>query len=515
MAGKSLFDDPFIGYDSLSDACNDCEYNSQAEVLARMLLRQNLFISGVAGAGKGFLIKRFAEIIKTYYNDQFNVALTSSTGLSATLIDGTTIHSWSKLRMFNEVFTPQTFAEYWSYGSSSILSPKYFDNILFCDTLIVDEVSMLPAYFIDNLDALCKYVRNNDEPFGGIHVIFVGDFMQLPPVIKKDQLKNEDLNTGLAITSTAWKNANIKHLYLDKSYRSTDKNLQYLLDSILNETVDTDPQAQDLLAQCMQRSSVHTHTYTQLFTKNINVDAYNNKCLEQETGQLQIYPCRKTMGDDKSFVALKRQHNIPDALKLKVGATVMVTKNIFSNMDLAVANGSIGKVLSLSDHCAVVQLNGGKIVEIFYTHVSNVKKTTVVNPDSNTKKVEYIVVSSLSFMPLKLAYATTIHKSQGQTFDGVKVDLSQCFTPGLGYVAISRATNLDSLAISKIDNTAFKLPSNAVQIVKRLKKTAKKHKSVALKNVKLLESILSNPIMLDMYWDVDESGTSRFADYKG
>ena len=507
------YNDPFLGYDSFKASQDDCVYTSQAEALARLLMRQNLFISGAAGTGKGYVISKFIARIRESFGDIFNVDATASTGLAASLLDqGRTIHSWSHLGIFNDVFTVEKYQKYMARSSipgfKASKNSTTLDNIRYCDTLIVDEVSMLPAYFIDNLDAMCKWVRGNNKPFGGIQIVFVGDFSQLPPVIRNEQRQNPKLNVGLAIESKAWKEAGIKHLYLDKAHRAKDDNLKHLLNTIVDGSVNNDPRSQELLNQCLQRKPKPDVSYAKLFTKNINVDRYNQKCLDAEPGALKVFPSRNLYGSAKDCQKLRKENRIPEKLTLRVGATVIVTTNIVTNGGKIVAsNGTIGTVLSyLPEGGVLIKTSDGQKVAIHYTTVRRVEKASRKKDDGEVEVV-YNQKAGVDYLPLALGYAITVHKSQGQTFDAVSADLSECFTKGLGYVALSRVTNLDNLVITGLSPRALEMSDKTRAITKAIRRKAKKHRDRAKANQDVIDTILSSSMILELYWDKENAGS--------
>ena len=453
-----LYSDPFIGYDSIEEASKDCIASSQVEVMCRLLNRENLFISGPAGSGKTTIIKRFISMIDAVYNGNFNIAVTASTGLAASLIEGRTIHSWSGLGIYDGVFDPKKIRQ-----EDNINMYKAWDSIKYVDVLIIDEISMLHAYYLDNLDTLFKLVRNNDDPFGGVQVVFLGDFMQLPPVPPREP--KEGANYDYAITSEAWKDADIHYCYMDKIHRAEDEDLKHLLKTIESSKVDEKSRA--TIYKCLENIRNPDKSYTTLFTTNKNVDKFNQERLDENSNPSVIYRAKKNEGLAKNVERMMKSRNIPETIELKVGATVIITSNIYDSSmgtkTLLAANGSVGKVISLSPMLVVVRLNNGKHVSVHYTSNVETKKVSTVLPNGKNIEIDEIQ-ADVSQIPLKLGYAITVHKSQGQTFDGVEVDLSNCFTPGLGYVALSRVRSSDNLIITNFTEKSLEVNSSGKSV---------------------------------------------------
>lgn len=456
---EDFFADPYLGYASFVEASDDCRASSQAEVLARLLNRENLFISGPAGSGKTTIIKKFISVVDALTEGKYNIAVTASTGMAASLIDGRTIHSWSGLGIFEGNYNPK------SKDAPKIF--RVYDQIKFTDVLIIDEISMLHAYYLDNLDALLKYVRRNKKPFGGIQVVFLGDFMQLPPVEPREP--KDDLNYGYAITAKSWKDADITHCYMDKTHRATDPDLKHMLLRISNDQVDE--KTQQIVRRCQENSRDKNKTYTTLFTTNRNVENFNNQELAKVPGTVSTFFAKKIDGSKDAADKLIKQRNIIQVLELKVGAVVIVTSNISDDEGIIAANGSVGKVINIMKESVTVRLNDGNTVVIPPMMYQLTKKIPVTLSETETIEVDE-VEASVSQIPLKLGYAITVHKSQGQTFDAIEVDLSKCFIPGLGYVALSRVRELENLVITGMSRNALQVDQKSKKISTYVKKKA-------------------------------------------
>lgn len=438
---------------NIQEELQQSKITSQMEALYYLFRGDNVLLCGSAGTGKSWVINKFREVITNFHQEycEFTVATTASTGVAALLLNGQTIHSWSGLKIQKGPFDRSTIykiMEKENRGWEAFVKPK-LENV---DCLIIDEISMLPSYFLTNLDLLLRVVRKSEEAFGGVQIVFVGDFLQLPPVVKKGEknLLGQPLDGSYCYLAKDERGVNIfekchlKYCYLDKSVRSQDNKLTYLLNAIRNENID--PIAVEYLDSRFIPEPPKK-TYMKLFTLNKNTDQYNLKCLAELPGEEQVYKVEYDKSDEDA-VKLVKQLKLTD-LHLKVGATVMLTSNN-AVPDPFCVNGSIGVVTKLGKESALVRFNDGLEREIPRIVRKTKEQRVVFNFE--TQQYEFIDdnddTSKIRYLPLKLAWAITVHKSQGQTFDGVSIDLNQAFVPGLGYVALSRAKTLDSIVLA-------------------------------------------------------------------
>lgn len=493
--------EPFLGYDSLEDALGDCALSSQTEVLARLLNRENLFISGPAGSGKTTIVKKFIDILDAQFEGNFSVAVTASTGLAAKLIDGVTVHSWSGLGIYDGVFDPRK--------KNDPQFPKGFwrakNQIKYTDVLIIDEISMLSAYYLDNINTVCQYFRRNKKPFGGIQVIFLGDFLQLPPVPPRKPIDGVDY--GFAIMSEAWKKADVGYCYMDKTHRASDKFLKYLLKSIENDKITNN--THKIINACRNHKKDPEKNYTTLFTTNNDVDKYNQKMLDENPNILKKLKLVKEMGTPKNVEKLIKQRGLDEEIQVKKDAVIIVTSNIRDiDGDMKVANGSVGKVVTVNKDSIYVQLNSGETAMIERHPYTLSKKEEMVNDKGEIAYFDDLIAAVYQF-PIKLGYAITVHKSQGQTFDGVEVDLSKCFTPGLGYVALSRIRDARNLIIKDFNNKALEVDSQSMKISKIVKKKAAESREDFIKNIEVYEPLLNTRLSHYIVWDIEQSSGYR------
>lgn len=491
---KELEDDPFLGYKTIEDAYADYKVTSNVEVLARMLNRENLFISGPAGSGKTTIIKKFMSIVDAESEGTANIALTASTGIASKLINGKTIHSWSGLGINTEPLTDENIKEFLNGENGSFLRGRIY-TIKKTDVLIIDEISMLPAYFFSNLNTVLKYAKNNKKPFGGIQIIVTGDFQQLPPVDKDKNLDNR-----FVFFTDAWKEADFNFCYMDKLHRATDKRLQYVLESISRGKVDD--KTRRLINSRMEHnldSSEKPEFFTTLYTTNKNVDSYNKEQMDLLPEKLQIKKAVEH-GAQKKVQKIYKDNNVQKELELKVGAIVMVTTNLSSS----VPNGFIGKIVNISRDIVAIISNDGKTHFVGRRNYTLEEDREGVGKDGNIIKYKD-VVATVSQFPLRAAWAITVHKSQGQLFNGVYTDLSNCFTKGLGYVALSRVRNLDDLIIKKFSEKAYEIDEKAREITKEVKHGALSGRKEFIKNEAHYVSLLSYSLYRKLEWGDVES----------
>lgn len=492
----------YMGYDSLDDAIAAYKYTSQAETLARMLSRENVFISGPPGSGKSAVVQEYVKIMKDQFGDSVVVSITGTTGFVASSIGGKTIHSWSGVGIGTNV-----------RGIPAMVKEA--------DVLIIDEISMLPAYYLDLVDEVCRRAkRKPKEPFGGIQVIFLGDFMQLPPVYSKSL--DKELDQRFAIFSEAWKNAEVKICYLDKIIRSKDPLLTRVLSDIENGTVSQET------VDILKRRKLgfvkpdSEKVYTRLYTMNKKVDEINAAELAKNPNPSRTYhrTIQRKGGTAKEQDQMIKDIKTPASLELKEGAKVMITKNdMYLTVtpkthtvlgDKYVANGSVGMVVKMMaakdskeymlKNAVIVKLNSGIHVAIPNT-VDSKKRVETVGKTPEGKLInKEIEIIAVSYTPLKLAYAITVHKSQGQTLDGVVTDLSKCFSPGMGYVALSRVRSLDDMLIEAMDKRAFMVDQDSRRISQKLKEIATENRKQFLEEKDIYETILDAPFSRYVFW---------------
>jgi ATP-dependent DNA helicase PIF1 len=402
---KNNLKDPQIIIDSIYNTLNDCQKNALNEIDNGY----NIFITGSPGTGKSYLINSICKLL-AYRNKEYG--LTATTGCAAYNIQGTTIHSLFGMNIYSD-----NFEEHYQF----LLRKRtpLFKKIKNLDVLVIEEVSMLNDTLYDFLDSLFKLIKNNEKSFGGIQLIFVGDFYQLPPI-----------NGKYCFTSEKWKEANFKMITLKIVVRQKDDQLfQYILQRIQKGNVSS--KIISYLEELKKTKFKNNIQPTKLYPINIDVDKINFKELYKlDDGRIFIEYNATSNCDVK-----KELYNI----RMCKDAQIMVTRNV--DIPNGIVNGTRGIILAVFEDYITILTNDNKTVNITYyqEYLDNMKR------------------KSITFMPIKLAYALSIHKSQGMTIDCIEIDLgNNIFEYGQAYTAISRARCLKNIKIINISKTSFK-----------------------------------------------------------
>ena len=417
---------------------------NQALALEIMLAGESVLLTGPAGAGKTFVLNQFIRLAK---HDGKHVSVAATTGLAATHLGGTTIHSWAGIGVMDEL--PSGFAEHVSKGRREIIEKT--------DVLIIDEISMLHDYRLDMVDEACRLVRRKDEPFGGIQVIMSGDFFQLPPINRGDSRQG-----GFVVHSKVWQELDPTICYLEEQHRQDDEVLLDILNAM--RAGDVRRHHAEKLLERVEVQPPEDLLLTELHTVNVDVDRMNESRLDALSGD-EIFYTQSTTGAQNYVENLQRSVLAPATLRVKQGALVMAVKNA---TDRKYANGSIGTVIDFEPvtEYPVVEFQNGKVVSM--------QPDTWELRDGDKKR------ASITQIPLRLAWAITVHKSQGMTLDAARIDLRKAFVEGMGYVALSRVKNIDSLYLTGINRMALQISEDATRIDSHLRdKTARDSKQFA------------------------------------
>lgn len=408
---------------------------TQAEAIKLMHSGKNIFLTGEPGAGKTYTLNQFIEEAREKGK---RIAITASTGIAASHINGQTIHSWSGLGLKETISDGEIDNMSWK--------PYLVERYNACDILIVDEISMLHGSRLDMINRVAKWLRRSKKPFGGLQVIFVGDLFQLPPVTKGS------IKIDYVHLSEAWEEAAPEACYLTEQHRqgAGDELLSILRELRRNGKL-YDSSIEMLKEKVGQTDDEHT---TRLYTHNVDVDALNRQRLAKLPGDARRFQMI-TSGDKYKVEAMKRGLLVPEVLELKVDAEVMFCANNFKE---GFVNGTRARVIRFSNagNPVVLTTDGAEI--------SVMEHTWRTYNDSGRH-----VVAEVSQYPLRLAWAVTVHKSQGLSLDAAIVDLSRAFTPGMGYVALSRVRSLEGLHLIGLNDQALELDQNIAKFDKQLK----------------------------------------------
>ena len=429
---------------------------SQQEAVNTMHEGRNVFLTGNAGTGKSTVITQFIA------GGERRTDVTATTGIAALnlrdqiqekcglAVNASTIYRWSGIGLgplpyeTDESCFDRLCAEM-KNPPFSITRTNAWKKVCSAECLIIDEISMLPGRTFQFLEWLCRQVREDSSPWGGLQVICVGDFLQLPPVSKTGKY-------DWAFQNSAWQRSNFKHVVLQRIHRQDDDVFKDLLNNVREGRIE--PKHSAILAK---RVALFPRAdLLRLFTHNTQVDRYNNMMLEGlETPQFTftMIPSGHSGCD-----WLIKNMLTPQVLKIKVGARVMVTANLSipgSNGALKAVNGSLGTVIGIHPARAnvVLKLDCGRMVEIdpYVWHV---------DPSDSTK-------GSVEQLPLKLAWAATIHKSQGLSLDSALIDVRATREPGQTYVALSRVRTLAGLYLKDVFKGVW-VSQEAIEFTKRI-----------------------------------------------
>ncbi len=408
----------------------------QSQALDILKMGKNVFLTGPAGSGKTFVINAYVDYLKKHAVD---VAVTASTGIAATHIGGMTIHSWSGLGV-KDTLT--------DYDIEDLMERQYlYKRFEKTKVLIIDEVSMLHDYRLDLIDWICRQMKRNEKPFGGMQIILCGDFFQLPPVTRSSNFNSFDVEkeSEFVYKSESFRNAKFTICYLSEQHRQKDNTYLGILNQIRENKVSS--RTIDLLKSRFNQDLESVGEYTRLYTHNIDVDVVNKKHLDLINGTSKKY-YMKSSGSSGLSETLKKSCLSPEELELKVGARVMFTKNHPEGMYV---NGTLGVVKEFDSF-------GSPIV------VTNSGMEISVAPQSWKIEEEGKVKAEINQIPLRLAWAITVHKSQGMSLDAMEVDLSKSFVKGMGYVALSRVRTLEGINLLGFNQMSFEVSPEVLKM---------------------------------------------------
>lgn len=410
---------------------------TQKEALDILKMGHSVFLTGAAGTGKTFILNKYIEYLRSH---SITPAITASTGIAATHIGGQTIHSWSGIGIYEKL-------DSWTLDKLE-QNEKLFKRYENVKVLIIDEISMLHSSRLDMINSLFKKFRHTDKPFAGIQIIFCGDFFQLPPVIKRYG-KEEDFPDEMhefAFSSKAWQELNPVICYLEENYRQQE---DATLTKILND-IRFERETETILTKLNNKIIQKTETeILKLYTHNVDVDTINyEKYLQLET-DLPEYSFQMSSDGKKNFVEILKQNCLaPEILNLKKGTKVIFIKN---DKNREYQNGTLGEVIDFDN-------TNMPIVETFDGKKISVAKEVWQYANDDGK-----ILAEISQIPLRYAWAITVHKSQGMTLDAAEIDLSKAFGSGMGYVALSRVRKIENIYLLGIDEKALKVNRGVVK----------------------------------------------------
>jgi ATP-dependent DNA helicase PIF1 len=408
---------------------------TQKEALDILKTGRNVFLTGAAGSGKTYVLREYINYLQGL---DASIGITASTGIAATHMGGVTIHSWSGIGIKDSLSKNDV---------REIAEKKHIKNkIQKASVLVIDEVSMLHHYRLDLIDRVVREIKNSQEPFGGMQVVFCGDFFQLPPVKRAGEGE-----VFFAYHSEAWKNLKLKICYLSEQHRQSD--VQYL--KVLNAVRDAIVSDEILQILNTRFHKKAEFLPTKLYSHNRDVNAENETELGNISGQIHKYEMEQR-GRKPLIEMLKKSCLAPEILKLKVGAKVMFVKN---NFEEGYVNGTLGTVIKCGYGQIRVKTLSGNIIDVE-------REVWRIEEEGKSK-------AEISQYPLRLAWAITVHKSQGMSLDAAEINLSQSFERGMGYVALSRVRSLEGLFLNGLNQMALKVNEEVLELDKKFRELSK------------------------------------------
>ncbi len=407
---------------------------TQSQSLLILKTGANVFLTGEPGSGKTHMVNQYAAYLR---EQKIESAITASTGIAATHIGGMTIHSWSGIGIKTKLDKRDL---------NKIAASIYISNrVRRAKVLIIDEVSMLSSNTLSMVDAVCRKIRQSSSPFGGLQMIFVGDFFQLPPIVKKETENGaqtsliKESSARFAYDSSAWTLANPIICYLTEQYRQDDQNFLSILSAIRHNTFNDNHLRHIEIRKIEYRGA--PQNAPKLFSHNIDVDRVNSEMLAKISGESQEF-IMSSQGVKALVDGLRKSCLSPETLELKINAVVMFTKN---NLKEGFVNGTLGIVekFNKTSGYPIVKTRSGRRIEV---------KQMDWTVEENGK-----IRGKITQLPLRLAWSITVHKSQGMSLDEAVIDLSQVFEFGQGYVALSRVRRLSGLHLLGWNERAFKV----------------------------------------------------------
>src|SRR3989338_8963914 len=395
---------------------------TQETAFAILKTGANVFLTGEPGAGKTHLVNRYVAWLHSH---GMLPAVTASTGIAATHIGGMTIHSWSGI------------------GIQKKLAEEDFGRLLENDrlvlrlarsqVLIIDEISMLDARTLECVDSVCRALRRDGRPFGGIQTVFVGDFFQLPPVSNPDEEP-----PAFAFHSSAWMEVAPTVCYLTEQHRQADAAYLSLLAGVRRGAVTEEGRG---LLHARRTDALAGASNTRLYTHNVDVDRVNKERLDALPGDAHVFRM-ESHGSKKVVASLMKSCLSPEFLELKAGARVMFTKNDFEK---GIVNGTLGEIAAfdVESGMPVVRTEDGRRI------AAESAEWAIMDGGRTLAKIKQL--------PLRLAWAITVHKSQGLTLDSAVMDLARAFEYGQGYVALSRVKSSSGLFLLGMNERALQV----------------------------------------------------------
>lgn len=425
---------------------NDVKLTGGQWRFIEMFLKGNsIYLHSAAGCGKSFILKKLSDAL-----DQEGIfhGKTSMTGVSALSIDGRTLHSWMGLGLGDEHLE--------SLLNKIRKNKKAVNNIRNAKCLIIDEISMCGSSLFDKIDIIFKYFKFNNKPFGGCQILLSGDFAQLGFINKF----KSDIPETYVFNSRAWKELKIKAVELTEPVRQKNKDFFNLLNRIrVGDLSDLSLLESRVNAKLNLPDGLMPVT---IFSKNVEIDKFNEECLSKIPGK-EVYFYATDTGEKYQKEFLNKNCQAAAVIKLKKGAQCIILANI--DQEKGVVNGALCKIIGFTTDGPIVRLKNGQ--EHFLTNYKWEVKEKEINSDG---KITYKVISSRTQIPIRVAFASSAHKMQGQTLDAISVDLSNTFSAGQAYVSLSRCKDLEGLTLKPFSLDKIIVDPECLQFYKDLEK---------------------------------------------
>ena len=400
---------------------------------------KNVFITGSAGTGKTYLLNLYTKYLK---ERRVYPTIVAPTGMAASHLGGQTIHSFFALGIRENI--DEGYVDF-------LLEKKYLQTrFKKLKLLIIDEISMVSPELFSAMDLVLRGFKGTDAPFGGVQVVISGDFFQLPPVSKTPKDKR------FAWQADTWRALELQTCYLEEKFRQDDSRLIQILDNIRAGSISD---ASESLLESRHEAKLSTDTPTRLYTHNVDVDRINQQELEKLDTPAKHFVCDHK-GSEKNIEKIFKSSLVLEELVLKKGAVVICIKN---NAEEGYVNGTTGVVQGFSpiDNMPIIITTSGK-------------KIKLEQEDWSLENDSGKVTATVSQVPLRLAWAITIHKSQGMTLDAAEIDLSKTFETGQGYVALSRIKNIEGLRLMGLNPMALRVDPLILHVDGRIKQASQK-----------------------------------------
>lgn len=465
-----------------------------------------IFLTGKAGTGKTTFLKKLADLTHKRF------VIVAPTGIAALQAKGVTIHSQFLLPLGSFLPTREPegnfsnsggFYTQFTLGRRHTLNNARKKVLQSIELLIIDEVSMLRADVLDAIDYRMKSVKRNfSEPFGGVQVLMIGDLFQLPPIVKDQEwsILGQFYKGMHFFEALALRDSGMVYIELEKIFRQKDDKFIEILNHLReNRVTPSDIQTLNTYYKSEEEIKSLKDTIT-ITTHNYKAETHNQQELQALSGKSHFFEANI----EKDFP--ESMYPLPKILELKEGAQIMFIKNDTSG-SADYFNGKMATVTSILGDEITVRMTGNGITYTLRREIWENKRYVL---NENTKELEEEVIGTFEHYPVKLAWAVTVHKSQGLTFERAIIDVGQAFAPGQVYVALSRLTGLEGLTLrTRIQSHVIASDTNASNFTQSASDQDPLEKLLSFHQRKYLEKLFSGTFSLD------ETGQSIDAFLKG